>query len=148
MTLSFMSRETLYPPFETESNPREDNNMLLSKELKRSFDTVRDIDNAQKRLKKIKRVQDIDSSDGINEVNEKIKQNKLEKEDLEARKFEAAVAAAIAAESEISSLSNGIVELEAMLLRQESGEGVSHEKFPALPSEYDTKKNYVPQGDG
>jgi len=54
---------------------------------------------------------------GTNKI-EDIKDNWSDKsvfEELEARKFEAALAAAVTAESEILNLSNGIAELEAML---------------------------------
>lgn len=53
-------------------------------------------------------------------------------EELEARKFEAALAAAVTAESEILNLSNGIAELEAMLQRSNGyaacAEGEDEEK--------------------
>ena len=123
-----MTKYMLYPPLETESESSEDSNMLLSEELKRSFETVRNIHQAQSR---------------VNASLDNEKNDVTEKEDLEARKFEAAVAAAVAAESEISALAKGINELENLLLRQESTENCGSDKFPNLPSKIETETHNV-----
>lgn len=157
-----MTKNTvLYPPLETGSDSIEDKNMLLSNELKRSFDTVCHIHHVQKRIKakedrgtnnnnnnnndsKSSMMDDDDMDDKTSIVIEN------QKQDLDARKFEAAVAAAVAAESEISSLMNGIHELENILLHQESSEEmIQSEKFPALSSQYDggSKMNHVQEED-
>jgi len=116
-----MNKGTLYPPLEGTEN-----SMLLSSDLKKSFQTVRDIHFAQRRLKK-------DSSN--NDVGDSNANIVLEKHQMEARKFEAALAAAVAAESEMMALRNGIVELESILLSQKSMETnvTLNEKFPTLP---------------
>ena len=171
---------TLYPPIEIGDSMEEDNNnMLLSKELKRSFDTVCDIHRAQKCLK-MKHEKSLGMSlstnkstsarngdgdgDGDEDKDASIdttcttidKRSVLEKNELDARKFEAAVATAIAAESEISTLAKGITELENILLCNEESSAdddanahahedidINPQKFPDLP-----QKNYVPQDNG
>jgi hypothetical protein len=80
------------------------------------------------------------NADGDDEDNDHISdsnQHRLERidqEDLRSQKFEAAVAAAVAAESEISALTNGIAELERILLEQDHGESPVNERFPVLSS--------------
>ena len=133
-----MTKDTLYPPLETNSDSSEGSstNMLLSVKLKRSFDTVHHIHHTQKRLKERK----VDDSDEGNEENRKAR-----KKDLDARKFEAALAAAVAAESEISALTKGITELEGILLHNEpDSENVCNEKFPLLPRKIDEDDNIIP----
>lgn len=126
-----MTEDILYPPLDTKSDCTEDSNMILSHKLKRSFEAVHRIHLSQKRLK-IENLEKKLDDDGNGEANESEKE---EEEDLDAKKLNAAVAAAVAAESEISKLMNGIEELESILLSQESSEANDELKFPTLPSE-------------
>ena len=129
---------TLYPPLELEREEGRGNEML-SAELKESFETAHAIHRAQRRLQDeyFNTKPDIESiveadldNDPVRDVvhipkkrKRDLNNNSLDDtkerfslfEELEARKFEAALAAAVTAESEISNLSNGIAELEAML---------------------------------
>ena len=132
-----MTKDILYPPFETKAESPECPNMLLSFELKRSFETVNHIHRSQKVLM-------------TNDASDNVRTNKNERvvdkdqRDLDARKFEAAVAAAVAAETEISTLKRGIMELENLLYQEESSEGnviVNVDKFPILPSAIEDDNN-------
>lgn len=178
MTTTNNNGTTLYPPIEIGDSMEEDNNnnMFLSRELKRSFDTVCDIHRAQKCLKmkhekslgmssstrtSASAHNDNDNEDASRDTICTTIDNRsvLEKNELDARKFEAAVATAIAAESEISTLAKGITELENMLLCKEESSAddvnanadddtdadtdINPQKFPNLP-----QKNYVPQDYG
>lgn len=137
-----MTKGTLYPPLETkDSSEGSSTSMLLSMKLKRSFDTVHHIHHSQKRLKERK----VEGSDEGNE-----EKRKAQRKDLEARKFEAALAAAVAAESEISALTKGITELESILLHNEPSDSgsICNEKFPILPREIEEGSNYINQDNG
>ncbi len=84
-----------------------------------------------------------DASDNVRTNNNERVVDK-DQRDLDARKFEAAVAAAVAAETEISTLKRGIMELENLLYQEESSEGnviVNVDKFPILPSAIEDDNN-------
>lgn len=125
-----MTKDTLYPPFETKTESSECPNMLLSFELKRSFETVRHIHRSQKVL------MTNDASDNVRTNNNEGRVVDKDQRDLDARKFEAAVAAAVAAETEISTLKRGIMELENLLYQESSDVNVivNANKFPILPA--------------
>lgn len=132
-----MTKDTLYPPFETKAESSECPNMLLSFELKRSFETVHHIHRSQKVLMAN------DASDKVRTNNNDGRVVDKDQRDLDTRKFEAAVAAAVAAETEISTLKRGIMELEN-LLYQESSDGnviVNVDKFPILPAAIEDDNN-------
>ena len=110
-----MTKKILYPPIETDSDNHLDSNMSLSYDLRRSFETVSEIHIAQKRLKTTHDrntdhdVYDDDKSAG-------------DKDTLQKRKCEAAIDAAVAVESAIAALSNGIAELEDLLSQEDEVE--------------------------
>jgi len=140
----------LFPPLEAESQESEGGEML-SPELRESFETLHAILRAQRRLeqeeivtdnardvadscqRKRKLTADEDSGAAVSDVGKMEEMESMKKEELESLKFEAALAAAVTAEEEISRLTHGIAELEAMLLQQEGDGNSSAITFPHLP---------------
>lgn len=107
-----MKDRTLYPPFEPADDQSQKNKMSLSK----CFDIVSDIHVAQNRMK----------SRNSDAANQEKKPDNMRI--LEEKKYEAAIHAAVEAESEIATLSKGIAELEELLLK----EGGSENQNPLL----------------
>ena len=103
-----MDKKVLYPPLETDSDKTHERTMSLSYDLTSSFNTVSEIHLAQKRMESHEQ----NLSNGL--------ESSKDKDILQKRKYEAAISAAVAAESAIAALSNGITELENLLLEEDA----------------------------
>jgi hypothetical protein len=120
-----MMKDILYPPLETMgTNSTEESNILLSVKLKRCFETVQSIHKNQKHRKMNTQTKEHTNIDD---------RNLPKKQDLDHKKYQAAVFAAITAESEIKRLGQGIIELESILDENNSDDNVSIQRFPSLP---------------
>jgi hypothetical protein len=116
---------TLYPPLDDSSSWDENNTApmkdgddnVLSPELRRNFDTIKELVKQEEDAKKRK----ADAAEAP-----------APHEEIHAKKFQVAIETAVAVEDEISRLRNGIAELEALLAREE-GEGYLQNPFPSLP---------------
>lgn len=75
----------------------------------------------------VKKVKHSSNDPKVEEGKEEEHDESIKSGELKARKFEAAVAATVAAESEICMLTSGIAELEAILLQQEQKNSVSND---------------------
>lgn len=149
---------TLFPPLET----REDDGGILPARLKANFETIQAIIRAQHRFgneerpksegsananaknvgKKKRKSPSSDVGEGSDDNTENnshrvVVERRKDDGRLESCKLKLAVETAVAVESEISLLENGIAELEALLLRR--GDDIIIDpptdiEFPALPS--------------
>lgn len=131
---------TLFPPLETQED-----DSILPAHLKANFEAIQAIIRAQHRFKNEER----SNSEGSSDVGKKRKSPTdlgtvdgsaeedcvdRRKDRLESCKLQLAAETAVAVESEISLLKNGIAELEALLLQQDDDLDHSEIQFPALPS--------------
>ena len=107
-------------------------NSVLPEELQRNFACMRAMvdegyGNGRKRKDTVTNTaseKSMAEEDSPEEVTE------LEKTEFESKKLRMAIRTAVAVENEVSRLRNGIIEMEALLARQQGGEVVS---FPSLP---------------
>lgn len=142
---------TLFPPLETESEDESGSNVrkvsddgsAISPGIRDNFEAMRVLLRAQHRLQEEARVKSADSlpcNIGKRRMNVSPEGNtdSLGKssgkcvEELVSRRYEIAVRTAVAVESEMSQLTSGIEELEALLAQEEDEEG-DFIPFPALP---------------
>lgn len=151
--LSSRPMPTLFPPLELEEDEgarsHDGDGGVMSAELRENFEAMRALLRAQHRLEeesgspsedvsaptvpssdgKRKRDSETPSCDSnLTELEKRSESN----EDIERRKCELAVATAIAVEAEISRLTGGIAELEALLGQNTAGNDAA--AFPSLPS--------------
>lgn len=135
---------TLFPPLEAEG----DGDSFLPADVRANFEGIQAILRAQSRLGKEQDLSPIASSDQLqgtdnkpNDVGRRIAGSEDptlaeegKAEGLESRKRTLAMTTAVAVQSEISRLTNGIAELESLLLQQGNGVNPSEIEFPALPT--------------
>jgi len=127
---------TLYPPLDSDSENCDEGECLLSTELQESFKILSSIHREQARRKNEEELATVHSitneCEGIENIyadgiNKKTNHAMIAKRDfLEAEKVEVALLTAVTVESEISSLKNGIAELENILRQQVSDESVDN----------------------
>lgn len=137
---------TLFPPLDC----MEDNNLLrdgslLSPDLRASFDTLKSIIHAQRRLRHnvdneinsavenntiVSKKRKVSST---SDLTESIDGGELSYDELEDCKIKVALATALTAEEEISRLQSGIAELESLLLQEGDGDSSVDVPFPSLP---------------
>jgi len=147
---------TLFPPLETESEEASGTNIrkvsddgsAISPGIRDNFEAMRVLLRAQHRLQEEARVKSADSlpctigkrrinesSEGnIDNLGKKVlaKSSGTSVEELVSRRYDIAVRTAVAVESEMSRLTSGIEELEA-LLAQDEDEEADFIPFPSLP---------------
>lgn len=145
MVLETLFRElmpTLFPPLEAEG----DGDSILPADLRANFEALQAIIRAQSRLSNEQEVPVVidgaqvrdksgdDEGNNAAEGEDSRLANGRKSEGLESRKRNIAMATAVAVQSEISRLTNGIAELESLLLQQGTGVNSSEIEFPALPT--------------
>lgn len=147
---------TLFPPLETESEEESGSNVrkvsddgsAISPGIRDNFEAMRVLLRAQHRLQEEARVKSADSlpcnigkrrmnvspEGNTDSLGKKLvgKSSGNSVEELVSRRYEIAVRTAVAVESEMSQLTSGIEELEALLAQEEDEEG-DFIQFPALP---------------
>lgn len=147
---------TLFPPLETESEEESGSNVrkvsddgsAISPGIRDNFEAMRVLLRAQHRLQEEARVKSADSlpcnigkrrmnvspEGNTDSLGKKLvgKSSGNSVEELVSRRYEIAVRTAVAVESEMSQLTSGIEELEALLAQEEDEEG-DFIPFPALP---------------
>lgn len=135
---------TLFPPLEAEGN----GDSCLPADLRSNFEAIQAIVRAQSRLAKeqepssaigssVARDGEKNPSDGghaFSEGGASRLADGSKTEGLESRKRTLAMATSVAVQDEISRMTNGIAELEALLLQQGNGVDPSEIEFPALPT--------------
>lgn len=145
-----VSMPTLFPPLETQDDGASGKSALPA-ELKANFEAIQAISRAQRRLEQQERILQSGGTSSGGAAGAKRKQEGAisssvaddagrtssgRAEALERRKLQLAAETAVAVESEISRLTNGIAELEELLARQ--GETHANDpveiSFPSLPS--------------
>lgn len=133
---------TLFPPLEAEG----DGDSCLPADVRANFEAIQAIVRAQSRLAKEQEPSVIrsstardakKSSDGGHNFSEDgalCLMDGSKTEGLESRKRTLAMATSVAVQDEISRMTNGIAELEALLLQQGNGVDPSEIEFPVLPT--------------
>uniref|UniRef100_A0A7R9VNJ7 Uncharacterized protein n=1 Tax=Pseudictyota dubia TaxID=2749911 RepID=A0A7R9VNJ7_9STRA len=140
---------TLFPPLEAGG----DGESILPADVRENFDAIQAIIRVQSRLANEQELSGTVSSveeqssettkhEGDNDASteDTMSARELKAEGLESRKRSLAVATAIAVHSEVSRLTNGIAELESLLLEQGDGVNPSEIEFPALPTVIDEEE--------
>jgi len=132
---------TLFPPLETEGT----GDSVLSDEVRANFEAIQSIVRAQSRLKKENVISVFELSEHAHGHKRSMGEGgcpgeddvafacKPDIQDLESRKRALAVTTAVALQNEISRLTNGIAELETLLLQQGNVDP-SEIEFPILPT--------------